>query len=88
MLDLPQEVKREPALALEAGVDGLSIIRRLLDSLPHLLKSQGLFLCEIGSTQEKIIREEMERRGFKDYQILPDLAGLPRVLKLCKRSSE
>lgn len=88
MLELPREVKHEPKLALEAGIDGLRIIRKLLDSLPQLLKSQGLFLCEIGSTQETLIQEEMERRGFRDYQILPDLAGLPRVLKWCKRTSE
>ncbi|NDC25276.1 MAG: peptide chain release factor N(5)-glutamine methyltransferase, partial [Proteobacteria bacterium] len=82
MEELPLEVKKEPALALEAGEDGLTIIRRLLDHLPVVLKSKGLFLCEIGSNQKQELERELKTRKFPDFEILSDLSGLPRILKL------
>lgn len=81
--ELAEEVKKEPALALKAKDDGLEVVRRLIDSVPMLLKPQGLFLSEIGSSQGETLERELKGR-FEKFEILKDLAGLPRVLKIVK----
>lgn len=82
MKELPQEVLQEPHVALEAGEEGLNVIRKLLDYLPRLLKPAGLFLCEMGSGQEVLVQSELKVRKFESFSILKDLSGLPRVVKL------
>lgn len=82
MKELPQEVLQEPQVALEAGEEGLHVIRKLLECLPRLLKPAGLFLCEIGSEQEAVVQSELKARKFESFSILKDLSGLPRVVKL------
>jgi len=84
--ELAHEVKQEPILALKAGESGLDVIRKLIKGLPHFLKPGGLFLCEIGATQEQALKKEFHQRPWDQFEILKDLAGHPRVLKikLCK----
>lgn len=79
--ELPLEVKKEPTISLKAGQDGLEIILKLIQFLPLLLKPNGLFLCEIGASQEGPLKRELTGRSEK-FEILKDLAGLPRVLKI------
>jgi len=73
----------EPITALDGGGDGLDIIRRLLaQSITHI-SAQGLLLFEIeagqGETVLPIAREFFPR---SKCQVLPDLAGLPRLLRI------
>ncbi|MCK6509395.1 peptide chain release factor N(5)-glutamine methyltransferase [Myxococcota bacterium] len=52
MAGLQREVRDyEPHLALEAGEDGLDIVRRIVREAPRFLKPQGWLLVEIGSQQ-------------------------------------
>jgi ribosomal protein L3 glutamine methyltransferase len=48
MAALPRECRAEPKLAFDGGVDGLDIVRRILDDAPAHLTPQGGLLCEIG----------------------------------------
>ncbi|MDO9560074.1 MAG: 50S ribosomal protein L3 N(5)-glutamine methyltransferase, partial [Bradyrhizobium sp.] len=48
MADLPRECRAEPKLAFDGGVDGLDIVRRILDEAKRHLTPQGGLLCEIG----------------------------------------
>ena len=48
MAGLPPECRAEPKLAFDGGVDGLDIVRRILDDAPAHLTPQGGLLCEIG----------------------------------------
>ena len=48
MARLPKEYRREPQLALAAGVDGLAIVRRILAKARTHLSGDGGLLCEIG----------------------------------------
>ncbi|NBT58052.1 peptide chain release factor N(5)-glutamine methyltransferase [bacterium] len=79
--ELPLEVRQEPDLALKAGEEGLDVIRKLIGSLSEVLKPGGLFLCEIASSQGELLKSELGKSG-KKFEVLRDLAGLPRILKL------
>ena len=51
MACLPDEFKHEPAMALEAGADGLDITRRILAAAKNYLKSNGVLVVEVGNSQ-------------------------------------
>jgi ribosomal protein L3 glutamine methyltransferase len=51
MRRLPQEYRHEPGLALAGGVDGLDIVRRILDEAPDHLSARGLLVVEIGASR-------------------------------------
>ena len=48
MAALPAEYRREPALALAGGEDGLSVVRHILRQAGHHLTRNGLLLMEVG----------------------------------------
>ena len=48
MNTLPVEYRFEPSLALGAGVDGLDIVRRILDAAPNHLNPGGVLAIEVG----------------------------------------
>jgi release factor glutamine methyltransferase len=80
---LPPSVRREPRAALLAGPQGLDVIVRLLQQTRTYLRPRGLLLMEIGAQQGKVVRE-IAQRLLPDghHEILPDLAGKDRVLKV------
>jgi ribosomal protein L3 glutamine methyltransferase len=56
MRALPEEFRREPALALAAGDDGLDFVRRLLAQAGKHLNTGGLLVCEIGGNRRALQR--------------------------------
>ncbi|OGT77454.1 MAG: ribosomal protein L3 N(5)-glutamine methyltransferase [Gammaproteobacteria bacterium RIFCSPLOWO2_02_FULL_56_15] len=54
MDSLPPEYCHEPALALEAGSDGLDIIRRLLSESGRYLRAGGILVVEAGNGRQAI----------------------------------
>jgi ribosomal protein L3 glutamine methyltransferase len=48
MAALPPEFTHEPALALAGGIDGMDIVRRILQGATQRLKRNGLLVLEIG----------------------------------------
>lgn len=84
---LQREVRDyEPHLALEAGADGLSIIRRLLAEAGAYLKPGGYFLFEIGFDEseavEELIAPMVSTGSWKFLDIYLDLQGIPRTVAL------
>ena len=80
---LPEEVKKEPHLALDGGDDGLDLIRFLLgDGLSHL-QENGVMLIEFGFDQgdkmDALLREKRDTGSIKSYEILRDYGNNPRV---------
>ncbi len=73
--------QHEPHLALDGGIDGLDIYRRLLEQAPRWLKQNGEILLEIGATQATAV-SALFRTLFPNAQIniLRDLAGHNRVV--------
>jgi release factor glutamine methyltransferase len=74
----------EPKMALDGGPQGLDLITRLLADASRILSLPALILLEIEAGQGESART-LARQFFPSTAItvLPDLAGLPRLLKIC-----
>jgi release factor glutamine methyltransferase len=86
MAGLQREVKdHEPLLALSPGLDGLTVVRRLLVEAPPFLKAGGHMLIEIGFDQGEAVRTLVDESVWDLLEIRPDLHGIPRVVVLKKK---
>ena len=74
------ELAFEPRAALQAGADGLDVIRRLIAGAPARLVPGGRLLVEIGAGQAGAVVELATAAGLLAPRIEPDLAGIPRLL--------
>jgi len=83
---LEPEVAYEPVLALDGGPDGLSAYRALGPALARLQSPSGRAFLEIGAGQSNEVGAVLARCGLVVNKVAPDLAGIPRVL-LVKRKS-
>jgi ribosomal protein L3 glutamine methyltransferase len=54
MAALPRECRAEPKIAFDCGLDGLDIVRRILEEARRHLTPQGGLLCEIGRGRELV----------------------------------
>jgi release factor glutamine methyltransferase len=79
--DLQPEVKFEPREALLGGPDGLAVIRRLISESPAVLADGGILLIEFGFGQAERVTEMFDKDVWMDVEVLPDLQGIPRVIK-------
>lgn len=79
MADLQPEVRREPALALYGGLDGLDFYRRIAREAPDYLSPGGWLLLEIGSVQAEAVSALLAER-FEALAVYPDMQGLPRTV--------
>jgi ribosomal protein L3 glutamine methyltransferase len=55
MANLPPEFRHEPKFALQAGEDGLDIVRKLLIESSSFLNASGVLIVEVGNSQEALI---------------------------------
>jgi len=86
LLELQREVREyEPHLALAAGPDGLSIIRRLLREASDYLVDGGHFLFEMGFDQHEAVRTLIDKRVWEVLDFHRDLQGIHRIVSLRKR---
>lgn len=72
----------EPRVALTPGASGTEIIGRILDEAHPILAPNGLVIFEIGYGQQEAVRAVAEARRFAVEEIIPDLAGIDRVVVL------
>lgn len=71
----------EPHIALFAGEDGLSIIRRLIAEAPNYLHPEGKLIFEIGDKQAESVKALLdEQPTYQNYRFIKDYAGIERVV--------
>ncbi|MBR4985614.1 MAG: peptide chain release factor N(5)-glutamine methyltransferase [Proteobacteria bacterium] len=80
MLELEPEVRKEPVLALEAGVDGLDIYKRLVPQAFARLNARGALFVEIGCTQSAAVEALFIQSGFRHVRTFKDYGHQPRVV--------
>jgi release factor glutamine methyltransferase len=79
----PKELEYEPALALDGGKDGLSLIRTALAQAPAVLRPGGLVLFECDPAQtRRIVRLAQGHWPSAQASVHKDLAGLDRVVRI------
>lgn len=79
---LAEEVKdHEPLIALDGAEDGLFFYRQIVGHAAEYLASDGWLLVEIGFDQGPDVYALFVENGFKDIEVVKDLAGNNRVVK-------
>lgn len=75
----------EPRLALDGGIDGLDLIRRLVGQLPERLGAGGVALLEVGVGQAGAVGALAESLPLPvATTLLPDLSGVERVVRIAR----
>jgi release factor glutamine methyltransferase len=82
-LNVLEVARFEPAVALDGGADGLTLIRRLLARAPVRLNTPGLLLLEIGADQGAAVAA-LAQAAFPAGQVdvIKDYARLDRVVQV------
>lgn len=75
--------EREPNLALDGGMDGLTVIRRLARELPEWLVPGGRALLEVDSSHARVLAGELTSMYSSiRTDVIKDLSGRDRVVIL------
>ena len=75
--------EREPTLALNGGVDGLGIVRRLLEIAPEWLAPNGMILLEIEASQGmSVVSMAYDTFADANIHLHKDLANKNRLLEI------
>jgi len=73
----PDVRKYEPRMALFAGADGLSVVRRLV---PAAAARAPFLALEVGFEQAAAVTALCRTAGYGRVEARPDLAGIERVV--------
>ncbi|HSN15829.1 MAG TPA: peptide chain release factor N(5)-glutamine methyltransferase [Anaeromyxobacteraceae bacterium] len=77
---LSREVRREPALALDGGADGLALLRRIVAEAPRHLAPGGALVLEMHESHAEPLPRLCLEAGFAGAEPRKDLAGLWRFV--------
>ena len=70
----------EPMTALKGGDDGLDFYRAISDKWRTALHPGSRLYFEVGIGQADDVLRIMRAQGFGDIEVVPDTAGIPRVV--------
>ena len=83
---LDKEVRNyEPKLALDGGLEGLSVIRKVVKKSSELLKVHGRLILEIGYDQKNSVKKMLRENNFYINNIVKDLAKNDRCIISTKK---
>jgi release factor glutamine methyltransferase len=80
LVGLSREVRREPAMALDGGPDGLALLRRIVAGAPRWLAPGGTLLLEMHESHAEPLPALCREAGFANAEARKDLAGLWRYV--------
>ena len=75
----------EPILALNGGLDGMSVIRKVIIKSSELIKKNGILVLEIAFNQKNKVVKLLEQKGFYINKVLKDLANNDRCIISTKK---
>ena len=83
---LDKEVKNyEPRLALDGGLEGISVVRKVIKKTSKLMKTPGKLVLEIGCDQTEQIKKMLNKKGFYINKVVKDLAKKNRCIISTKK---
>ncbi len=82
--ELPEDVKREPRIALDGGWDGLRYFRLIIEQSPLFLENNGFIFLEIGDNQDTRITSMLQKTQFAKVELIKDYVGTNRVISATK----
>lgn len=78
--NLPDEVKKEPKLALDGGEDGLKFYKEISKEAKKYLLGNGYLAFEIGYNQRESVKNILKYEEYKNIYSRKDLSGNDRVV--------
>ena len=78
-------INYEPKLALDGGLEGLSVIRKVIKKSSELIKIRGKLILEIGHDQKELVKKMLKKNNFYVNETLKDLAKNDRCIISTKR---
>lgn len=83
---LDKQVKHEPHIALDGGVDGLKFYREIIKNAPDYLVDGGMLFLEIGYNQKKSVMKLLEEnKNYGNIYSKKDLGGNDRIVVATRR---
>ena len=70
----------EPKVALDGGLDGLEVIRKVISKSKYLLKTNGKLILEIGYNQKYKVIKFLEEKNFFTNKIIKDYGNNIRCI--------
>ncbi len=77
---LEKDIGFEPKHALDGGLDGLSVIRKVINRSSVLIKKSGHFIIEIGFDQKNKVKKILHDNGFYIKKTIKDLSNHDRCI--------
>ena len=72
--------KFEPHKALNGGVDGIEVLKKVIFKASELLKLNGKLIIEIGINQKYKVKKLLKNKNFFVKKIIKDLSGHDRCI--------
>ena len=73
-------INYEPKLALDGGLEGISVIRKVIEKSSELIKTHGKLILEIGYDQKELIKKMLKDNDFYVNEVVKDLAKNDRCI--------
>ena len=80
-LELQEEVRREPLMALDGGADGYDFYRRIAAEAPRFLKDGGVLLLEVGFDQAQGVMALCREARFREIMAHEDYQHIDRMVE-------
>ena len=78
-------INYEPKLALDGGLEGLLVIRKVIKKSSELIKKNGRLILEIGYDQKESVKKMLIDNNFYINKTLKDLANHDRCIVSTKK---
>ena len=73
-------VNFEPRIALDGGLDGLEVIKKVISKSKYLLKINGKLILEIGHDQKYSVINFLKEKSFFINKVIKDYGNNARCI--------